>query len=707
MQWNAINCLRYTGTRDETRCREGPKENGMRTPSVFRGATAGFALVLAALGGTTSVAAALPDPEPGRAMATQAGSSFCLENHAIGAKWSVAGGKVSGLFLLDRPAGTEIPIAVPFAILLNDGAVFNPGNLGLTGPPVRRALAPHPDASRLADRLAGEEFEFPLESSDHALRVVWSLMLLDGSAYIRQLVTVTAANQDLPIARVELIDLPLAGAQVSGSVEGSPIVAGNIFLGFEHPLAHSKVTGGRVTAWIERDLPLRAHQSIAYSSVIGIARSGQMRRSFLAYLERERAHPYRTFLHYNSWYDLGYFNSYDQAGALDRVNTFGRELTQKRGVKLDSYLFDDGWDNHKSLWKFNDGFPDGFAPVKQEAKKFGAAPGVWMSPWGGYSKPKQERIGFGKAAGYEIVAEGYALSGPKYYAAFRDVCLDMIHTYGVNQFKFDGTGNVDSVYPSSAFDSDFSAAIHLIGELRTAKPDIFINLTTGTWPSPFWLLYADSIWRGGEDDSTTGVGSYRERWITYRDADTYQRIVQNGPLFPLNSLMLHGLIYAQHHRQLDKDPGNDFRNEIRSYFGTGTQLQEMYITPFLLTEANWNDLAEAANWARANAEVLKDTHWIGGDPAWLEPYGWASWTPQKGILVLRNPSNRLQTIRIKLHDAFELPASAAQEYAAMSPWKDDAGHPAIVLRAQQSHEFHLAPFEVLTLELLPQTTVHP
>ena len=74
----------------------------------------------------------------------------------------------------------------------------------------------------------------------------------------------------------------------------------------------------------------------------------------------------------------------------------------------------------------------------------------------------------------------------------------MIRKYGVNQFKFDGTGNVDSVVPGSQFDSDFSAAIHLIGELRAAKPDIFINLTTGTWPSPFWLMYADSIWRGGE-----------------------------------------------------------------------------------------------------------------------------------------------------------------------------------------------------------------
>jgi hypothetical protein len=638
----------------------------------------------------------------GAAAATQTASNFRLENQVIGAEWSVMDGGVSGLLVTNRLDGTELNISTPFAILLKDGTIYDAFNLKLAGQPVLRELTPQPDAARMAERLHGKGFDFPLENSDHSLRVVWSVVLLDDSSYLRQLLTMSAPGQDVPISRVQLIDLALPGAHVSGSVQGSPIVAGNLFLGFEHPLSQSKVTAGRATAWMDRDLPLRANQSIVYSSVIGVARTSQMRRDFLAYLEQERAHPYRTFLHYNSWYDLGYFTPYDQAGALDRVNAFGHELSQKRGVKLDSFLFDDGWDNHKSLWKFNDGLPDGFAPVREAAEKYGADPGVWMSPWGGYSQPKKERIEFGTAAGYEIVANGYALSGPKYYAAFRDVCMDMIHKYGINQFKFDGTGNVDSVFPGSQFDSDFSAAIHLIGELRATKPDIFINLTTGTWPSPFWLMYADSIWRGGEDDSTAGLGPHRERWITYRDAETYKRVVQNEPLFPLNSLMLHGMIYARFHKELSKDPGSDFRNEIRSYFGTGTQLQEMYITPSLLTQANWDDLAEAAKWSRANAEVLRDTHWIGGDPAWLEVYGWASWMPGKGILVLRNPSVKAQTIRIKLQDAFELPPGAVQAYSAKSPWKEDVGSNPILLNAQQAHEFHLAPFQVLTLDLTAQ-----
>jgi hypothetical protein len=649
------------------------------------------------------VAANAQDPhDPGKTTAVVRGDNYTVSDRAIEASWSIAGGKLANVTVTDKLHKTTLHLPVPFALLLKDGTIYKPENLQADGAPQMRTLTPHADASRYSDRLPGEQFDLPLTNSKGDLHITWTVVLRDGSNYVRQIVTATAGEKDAPISRVELIDVQLPGAHVAGSVKGSPIVAGDIFLGFEHPLSDSKVLNNRATANIDRELPLKAGQSVTYSSVIGVVETGQLRRDFLYYIERERAHPYRTFLHYNSWYDLGYFSPYDEAGALDRIHTFGRELHDKRGVTLDSNLFDDGWDDHASLWSFNKGFPNGFTPVREAAAKYGEAPGIWMSPWGGYDGPKKERIQFGKEAGFEIVDNGFALSGPKYYARFREVCLEMVRKYGVNQFKFDGTGNADSVFPGSSFDSDFSAALHLIGDLREIKPDIYINLTTGTYPSPFWLLYADSIWRGGEDDSFAGVGSYRERWITYRDADTYEEVVKAGPLYPLNSLMLHGIIYAQHHKQLSKDPNSDFRNEVRDYFGTGTQLQEMYITPSLLNTANWDDLAEAAKWSRSNAAILKDTHWVGGDPAWLEVYGWASWTPKKGILVLRNPSDRPQSIRLDLQDVFELPTSAPHSYVAKSPWKDDAGKPSIPLNAHTAHEFQLAPFEVLTLDVMPQ-----
>lgn len=97
--------------------------------------------------------------------------------------------------------------------------------------------------------------------------------------------------------------------------------------------------------------------------------------------------------------------------------------------------------------------------------------------------------------------------------------------------------------------------------------------------------------------------------------------------------------------------------------------------------------------------MVKDTHWAGGDPAWLKVYGWASWTREKAILVLRNPSDHAQTITLKLQDALELPTGSAQSFTGHSPWKEDVSQGALQLPAQQTHVFNLVPFQVLTLEL--------
>jgi hypothetical protein len=215
------------------------------------------------------------------------------------------------------------------------------------------------------------------------------------------------------------------------------------------------------------------------------------------------------------------------------------------------------------------------------------------------------------------------------------------------------------------------------------------------------LRYADSIWRGGDDHSFAGVGSWRERWITYRDAQTYQNVVQAGPLFPLNSLMLHGLIYARQAEHLDSDPGSHFKNEVHSYFGSGTQLQELYISHALLSKGDWDLLAEAANWSRRNADILKDTHWVGGDPGKLQVYGWAAWSPEKGILTLRNPSDKRQDILIDVGQAFELPRRVSHHFLVRSPWEQNSSAIPASLVAGQKHAFSLGPFEVLTLEALP------
>ena len=628
-------------------------------------------------------------------------SEQAFGNQYVAVTWHADAGHLTDFQFVDKLTGRRLAIEAPFAIDI-DGQTLALPDLSAAGDVQTSTLPGDPQASRLSQTVPHKEVHGTFTDKDGRLRIDWRLVQPNGARYVREVVTITALKQDETLPQVRLLDTIAPGAEVGGKVTGSPIVAGNDYIMFENPLAqsHAIMEEDRAWTWIDNALPLRAGQSVTYSAVFGASSPNQLRRDFLAYLEAERAHPYRTFLHYNSWYDIGYMTPYTEADALDRIHAFGEELAAKRGVKIDSFLFDDGWDDLSGNWDFSKAFPHGFIPLRDAAAEYHAAPGVWLSPWGGYNTAKTERVTQGAVAGYEIIDGGFALSGPKYYDAFHKATLDLVTRQGVNQFKLDGTGNADKVFPGSRFNSDFDAAIHLIDDLRAARPDLFINVTTGTYPSPAWLIYADSIWRGGQDHAFTGVGTSRQRWMTYRDRETYQNIVIGGPLFPLNAVMLHGLIYAAHAPGLDSDPNNDFPAEVHSYFGSGTALQEMYITPALLSPANWDTLAEAANWSRANADVLKDSHWIGGDPGRLDVYGWAAWSPRKAIITLRNPSDWAQDFVVDLRHALELPTNAATVYTAHRPWHG-LKSAKLTLRAGKPYIVHLKPFEVITLDLSP------
>lgn len=627
-------------------------------------------------------------------------TSLSVSNQSMSARLSGQHLKPE-LIWTDLATGSTLSAPELFRITLRDGSTLKPSQLHWDSTYARSPWA----GARKTGNEIGKKICASLSDQHTGAKFQWCLLDPVHRRYMREQLTIRASAQALPITEVLLIKSHDPGARVIGSVKGSPLADQHMFFGFEQPLAWSRISDGVAESGITRVLPLRAHQSVTYSAVVGTYQPGQMRRAFLAYLEAVRPRPYAPFLNYNTWFDIGYGNRYNEAEVLNRIHAYGEQLVTKRHVKLNSFVFDDGWDNPNSFWGFDSGFPDGFTRVARAAASYGAGIGVWLSPWGGYDEQKTERIAYGKAHGFEIVHNGYALSGPKYFRGFSQVCSEMISKYHANLFKFDGTGNADSVFPGSAFDSDFAAAIHLIHHLRRQEPGIYINLTTGTYPSPFWLLYADSIWRGGDDHSFAGVGSSRQRWITYRDEQTYRNIVLKGPLFPLNSLMLHGMIYAKQAQGLRTDPDHDFPDEVLSYFGSGTQLQEMYITPSLLSKSDWDILARAAKWSRAHAGILEDTHWIGGDPGKLQIYGWAAWNPSGWIITLRNPSDHAQEFSLHLTSTLQLPTGAATDFAVRKPFASSSSA-TMEWKAGNTISLHLKPFEVRIYEGSSEPEAH-
>jgi hypothetical protein len=628
------------------------------------------------------------------------GGEWKLENNAVAWSGTATNGTLRPVQLTDKLNGKSLALDGDcFQVELGDGTVLKSSDFKLVGEPKIELLKADAASPVFARHFAGRELVANFAAPDKHLSAEWRVILRDGSAYVRQQLALRANGQDVLVKEIQLFAQKVSGAATVGKVDGSPVVAGNFFFGYEQPMARNTVdTNGVVLCRYLRNAVLQAGETLTQSVVLGVVPEGQLRRGFLAYVERERAHPYRPFLHYNSWFDISWHElKFNETQSLDAIRQVGGELVQQRGVKLDSFLFDDGWDDNRTLWQFHSGFTNGFAPLKAAAARYDSAIGVWLSPFGGYRDAKKQRLEFGSAHGFETNTNGFALSGPKYYQRFRDICLEMVNKYGVNQFKFDGLA-AGGQASASGMTRDGDAMLKLVADLRAAKPDIYINQTTGTWPSPFWLLSVDSTWRGGPDFAFNGKGSERQRWITFRDRDVYRSVVRAGPLYPLNSIMLHGVIYAANAKRLTNSTDVDFAAEVRSFFGTGTQLQELYLTPSLLNRQNWDDLAEAAKWARANADVLVDTHWIGGDPGKAQIYGWASWTPRRGILVLRNPDDKAASFKADVAELFELPRGTKTEFTLHSPWKADQSQPSATLRAGEPHTFKLEPFEVLVLE---------
>jgi len=666
-------------------------------------------LMMLCIGAATCESYALdyPATPPGKARGTAEALRLVLSNQAIEASWSVEGGRISAASFTSRQTGKALKLdsgQMP-KIALEGGRIVDLSKLKPLSPFECQSIPADAKAARKEAADAGLRISGTFVDAAGGLRIVWSAELRDESNYVVESLELTA-DKACRISDLIFVDAAVKGAAQVGHVDGSVVAAGDVFLAVENPLAKNTVTGDAQAPQVRVALPrgnaLQPGRSWRYSAVFGVAPKGQLRRGFLYYLERRRAHPHRPFLHYNSWYDLNIGrpdNHMTEAECLERIGRIGRELIEKRGVKLDAFVWDDGWDDFNSLWGFHKDFPDGFKKLKDAAAKYGAGQGVWMSPWGGYGGPKNKRIAFGKSQGYETNANGYSMAGAKYGKAFRDVCLNMMRQQGVTFFKFDGMGGGNETAGAKAgMADDIDAVLALTEALRRENPEVFISATVGTWASPFWTFHADSIWRQGGDTGYYGQGDTRQQWITYRDKYCHDRIVQLGPFCPLNSLMLHGPCIGDR-----RDPSRMVRNEksvadeIWSFFGSGTDLQELYISPPLLTDKMWDELARAAKWSRANSDVLVDTHWIGGDPGKAEVYGWGAWRPGKGVLTLRNPSDKPQEFGITPRAALDLPAevSGAVRLEAVYPQKQQlpTGTPGV----DETLKLTLQPFDVVVI----------
>lgn len=616
--------------------------------------------------------------QPGVAKITQKANSYQLANKVLNASFINTGGKLyfNGCSELGLQPDTEL-----FKVLSGDGKTITASEMKLEDVKMV-TLAENPSAATASLRYAGKALEARFTYEE--LSIVWRAVLRNGSHYLRTEMDIQAAK-DLPMKGVVAMNYLIAknsaytAPEVVGNTRGAILASNHIFAGLETPMGlNSSKDEGKAThiegLW-RRNTTLKAGKTWNISSVVGLVAPKQLRRSFLAYSERERAVAWRPYPVYISWYELNIDRNNAQAPSYkgnmtveqcaDVVSHWKTHFYDKYQMAPKAFVWDDGWDQY-GTWTFNPNFPNGFDEPANEAKQMGTGIGAWLGPVGGYGQSGEYRRAYWRSKG------GMQLSNEDYYNFFIRCCTNMIDRYDFRFFKFDGiSAQASAIGPDEGTrgEENAEAIISIERAVRQKRPDIFLNTTVGTWASPFWFHFTDAVWRQEGDYGEAGdQGTDRERWITYRDRLVYQNFIQRSPVCPINTLMTHGFILSRWGAVSKNMDYDGIVREMRCAFACGSGMVELYNDYKLMDEikdnqgnagALWKDLAECIKWQQEQADVLPDAHWVGGNP-WdgkkANVYGWAAWNGKKSVLTLRNPSTSAQTFTTTLREALDIPA---------------------------------------------------
>lgn len=616
--------------------------------------------------------------QPGVAKITQKSNSYQLANKVLKASFVNTGGKLyfNGCPELGLQPDTEL-----FKVLLGDGSTVAASGMKLEDVKIV-TLGEDPSAATASLRYAGKALEARFTYGD--LSITWRAVLRDGSHYLRTEMDIKAAR-DLSMKGIVAMNYLVAknsaytAPEVVGNTRGAILASNHIFAGLETPMGlNSSKDEGNAThiegLW-RRNTTLKAGKTWNISSVVGLVAPNQLRRSFLAYSERERAVAWRPYPVYISWYELNidrnnapapsYKGNMTVEQCADVVSHWKTHFYDKYQMAPKAFVWDDGWDQY-GTWTFNPNFPNGFDEPANEAKQMGTGIGAWLGPVGGYGQSGEYRRAYWRSKG------GMQLSNEDYYNFFIRCCTNMIDRYDFRFFKFDGiSAQASAIGPDEGTrgEENAEAIISIERAVRQKRPDIFLNTTVGTWASPFWFHFTDAVWRQEGDYGEAGdQGTDRERWITYRDRLVYQNFIQRSPVCPINTLMTHGFILSRWGAVSKNMDYDGIVREMRCAFACGSGMVELYNDYKLMDEikdnqgnagALWKDLAECIKWQQEQADVLPDAHWVGGNP-WdgkkANVYGWAAWNGKKSVLTLRNPSARAQSFTTTLREALDIPA---------------------------------------------------
>ncbi len=494
---------------------------------------------------------------------------------------------------------------------------------------------------------------------------------------------------------------------------GQPVYVGSLFFGVEFPVSYNKIENGYTTlrTYSGRTLSdlLSGGTYKSYECVIGAAESDThavVQKAFFDYIKAV-ARPAKLRRQYNSWYDHKLDISTENLS--ESFYETEKALTRVGEPPLDSYVADDGWNDYtKGFWSFNERFPNELYPIRDVCASLGSRFGLWLGPRGGYTNdtPKfakqVERAGNGF---YNKYAHDLCVTSGKYAAKTEALLLDYQKRFDLGYWKLDGFARVpcknknhdhlvggfrDMYFYTDSWEKWLST----LSKLYDEGDDMWINLTSYAWPSPWFLMYCSSLWMQISDDhgfiGKKGEVSDKDRVITYRDDRYYDFCRERQFQFPLSRLYNHDPIYAREAGFTMTD--DEFREYLFINAMRGTRFWELYYSYEMMNEEKWRINYSALRFAENNADSLYSPVIFGTKPAEGKVYGFACFSECRGVVAFRNASKNPTDYTLCLDDRVGVPGDFIGVATPVLPYKGkglDKG----MLKYGDTFKVSLAPYQ--------------
>ena len=551
------------------------------------------------------------------------------------------------------------------------------------------------------------------EPNDLILNVYYELP--DNKPYLHKYLSITSKKEitleriDVDVLSLEDVYQPYTKKAITSQAPGNwspglgqPVytLTSGIYWGVEFPASTNTVTEQQMRLgylWGKQIYPEIPY--ISYKSVMGTADDPDyIDDAFFEYIDDIRIRPLRLQVQYNSWFDFG--PGVNEQKFAESVRHIQQELVTRRGVDpLKAYVIADGWedtslpdlDKPDGVWSINNKFSKDFEETLKLMKEVKSTLGLWLSP--GCFFGSRSQVNVLRESGYEALSLSMSMAGPKYMDKLEKRILNLTKL-GVGYFKYDGlfghlntrdfelNGRGAPMMPQLNTEG-FAANDPRLNdtrydELKTyylvagterlmqimlrqheINPNVFTAITNGAYLSPWWLQYTDVVWLINCGDAAGGADRSEE--LVYRDGVYYEVFKTENTKFPINSIFNH-----EPKKTTTGESADEFRDYLFMNLSRGAGFIELYIKTHVLSESDWDVLAEGIKWAGNYFPAFGHVKMYGGDPRQKKVYGYSGWSEKLGYISMHNPSGKPQKLTITMNRSIGI-GKQVKDYKLSSP----------------------------------------